>query len=709
MKVFDELRHDLEAYLEPEKIAAIEEAFLVAERAHEGQKRQSGEDYISHPIAVARILAGMHIDHQSIMAAVLHDVIEDTQIEKKSLAEQFGEEVADLVDGVSKLTQITFESRAEAQAENFRKMLLAMVRDIRVILIKLADRLHNMRTLGVLAPAKRRRIARETLEIYAPIANRLGMHNFYVEFEDLGFAALYPVRYRILKAAVRKARGNRREIVHEIEESLKKQLQKHHIQFEEIIGREKHLYSIYKKMRNKRIPFVEIMDVYAFRIIVNDVDTCYRVLGIVHNLYKPFPERFKDYIAIPKVNSYQSLHTTLFGPYGVPIEIQIRTKEMNQVADNGIAAHWLYKIKHHTPDKAQIRAREWLQGLMEMQESTKSPLEFIENVKMDLFPDEVYVFTPKGDILELPSHATAVDFAYAVHSDIGNSCIAAKINRRLSPLSTILSNGQTVEIITAPGARPNPAWLNFVVTTKARSNIRQLIKNQRRAESIELGQKLLERALAVFSLDKDKLTKEQFNVVLKQLHYKSVKDLYEAIGLGNQLPLVIARIFANDITHVDEKQTQQHKHQPLYIKGIQGMLVKFAECCRPIPGDPILGIFNRGYGLVVHVTTCQKIAKLSTDPEKCIDVQWEAEISGDFKVDLYIEVINQRGVLAQLATTIAAAQANIEDISIDNRDGRVNIVRITISVHNRSHLARIMRRIREVKVVTKISRQKPIY
>lgn len=707
MGLFEELRDDLATYLDDHKIAAIKKAFLVAEKAHFGQKRYSGEDYITHPVAAARILAGIRMDHQSIMAALLHDVIEDTSIEKKVIAEQFDEQVAELVDGVSKLTQIQFENRVEAQAENFRKMLLAMVRDIRVILIKLADRLHNMRTLGVLPPEKRRRIARETLEIYAPIANRLGMHIFYTEFEDLGFAALYPMRHRILKKAVRKARRNRKEIIREIKSALKKQLESHQITFEKITGREKHLYSIYKKMHEKRIPFEEIMDVYAFRITVPDVDTCYRTLGLVHSLFKPVPERFKDYIAIPKVNSYQSLHTTLFGPYGVPIEVQIRTPEMDQIATNGIAAHWLYKSKNHHPDKAQLRAREWLQGLMEMQESTQSSLEFIENVKIDLFPDEIYVFTPKGDILELPHRATAVDFAYAVHSDIGNSCIAAKINRRLAPLSTILSNGQTIEVITAPGARPNPAWLNFVMTSKARSNIRQSVKSQRRTESIELGRELLERALAAMSYDKERLSSVQIEHVLHHHHYKTMNDLYEALGLGNHLPITIARELTKDDTVTERGHVPTpHSRQPLYIKGSQGMLVSFAECCRPIPGDSIVGIFKPGYGLVVHVSTCKKIAKLCSDPEKFIDVQWEDNATGDFNVDLYVEVINQRGVLAQIANTIAAAQANIDDISVKSREGRVSVIRMTISVRDRDHLARIMRRIREVKLVTKIARQK---
>ncbi|MGE3919423.1 MAG: bifunctional GTP diphosphokinase/guanosine-3',5'-bis pyrophosphate 3'-pyrophosphohydrolase [Gammaproteobacteria bacterium] len=699
--LFEQLRVVLEAYLSPEQIELIHQAFCVAEKAHHGQKRSSGEDYITHPLAVAETLAKMRLDSQSIMAALLHDVIEDTSVDKKTILKEFGEQVAELVDGVSKLTQIHFETKAHAQAENFRKMLLAMVRDIRVILIKLADRLHNMHTLESLPPEKQRRIARETLEIYAPIANRLGMHQFYIEFEDLGFAKLYPLRYRILKTAVKKARGNRKAILHEIEDALKQRLTKHHIEFDEVKGREKHLYSIYKKMRDKHIPFNEIMDVYAFRIIVHTVDTCYRTLGVVHHLYKPIPERFKDYIAMPKVNSYQSLHTTLFGPYGVPIEIQIRTAGMNQIAESGIAAHWMYKSKNHSADQAQLRARQMLQSLLEMQEKSESSIDFIENVKVDLFPEEVYVFTPKGKILELPSHATIVDFAYAVHSDLGNTCIAAKINRRLAPLSTILSNGQTVEIITAPGARPNPAWLNFVVTSKARTNIRQYINNQRRNESIELGQQLLDRALNTLEIDKSTLSETQMQHVLHQLNYKSLSDLYEAIGFGHQVPINVARAISVLEGHGTIKQ--MHK-EPLFIKGMQGLLVKFASCCRPIPGDDIIGIFNPGEGLVIHTTQCDKIVKLFSKPEKFIEVQWEAGISGDFKVDLFLEVVNQRGVLAQLANIFAATDANIEDIKINSPEGQYSQVCVTLTVKNRIHLAHIMRRVRTVKVVTRVSR-----
>ncbi|MGL6028808.1 MAG: RelA/SpoT family protein, partial [Legionella sp.] len=525
MSYFKELDEELKCYLEQAQIEKCYQAYQVAEKAHHGQMRRSGEPYITHPVAAALILANMRLDYQTIMATLLHDVVEDTSISKEDLTAQFGEEVTALVDGVTKLTKIKFESKAEAQAENFRKMVLAMVKDIRVIIVKLADRLHNMRTLGVMPYAKRRRIAIETLEIYAPIANRLGMHSIYVGLEDLGFQALYPMRYRAIKSAVEKSRGNRRELTQTIEKDLQHALAQLNIPYEQVFGRQKHLYSIYRKMRLKKASFTEITDVFAFRVITDDIDSCYRILGALHCTYKPVPQRFKDYIGIPKANGYQSLHTTLFGPFGVPLEVQIRTREMDKVADNGVAAHWIYKSSGLEVNEAQLRAREWVQSLLEMQRSTGSSLEFIENVKIDLFPDEVYVFTPKGHIMELPKGATPVDFAYTVHSGVGNSCVAAKVNRRLVPLSIPLSNGQTVEIITAPGAHPNPAWLNFVVTGKARSNIRHFLKSQQHAESIVLGKRLLEQSLIELSSDYAKVPPESLLALISDLHYKSADDL----------------------------------------------------------------------------------------------------------------------------------------------------------------------------------------
>ncbi|HKJ22524.1 MAG TPA: RelA/SpoT family protein, partial [Gammaproteobacteria bacterium] len=668
-----ELTDLLAAYLGPEQIAEVHQAYLFGARAHQGQQRRSGEPYISHPLAVAKILAELRMDYKSIMAAILHDVIEDTPTAKEQLVKEFGKEVAQLVDGVSKLTQIQFESRLEAQAENFRKMLLAMAHDIRVIIIKLADRLHNMRTLVAMPENKRRRIARETLDIYAPIANRLGMNTLRIELQELGLCALYPMRYRALSEAVRKARGNRKEIITKIRNTITNRMEQEGLNGR-VQGREKHLYSLYQKMRTKHLPFSEVFDVYAFRIIVDSVDACYRALGLVHNLYKPVPGKFKDYIAIPKTNGYQTLHTVLFSPYGVPIEVQIRTEDMEKVANMGIAAHWLYKSGDVTGTGAHPHVREWLRGLLEMQQSAGNSLEFLENVKVDLFPDEVYVFTPKGQIMELPRGATAVDFAYAVHTGVGNACVAAKVDRHLVPLSTPLLNGQTVEIITASNARPNPAWLNFVVTGKARANIRHYLKNLRCEESIDLGKRLLDKALTSFSLSVDQLPSARLAELLQDLKLDTPDELYEQIGLGNRIPLLVARrlVEADKAGQGPEqarpgsiksmftrvvpnwlKWERTSASRPLYIKGTEGMVVNFAKCCRPIPGDPILGLLSAGRGIVIHTESCRNVAEFRNRAEKSIDVQWEPDIKGDFPVEVRVEAADQRGVLATVAASIA--------------------------------------------------------
>jgi guanosine-3',5'-bis(diphosphate) 3'-pyrophosphohydrolase len=639
------------------------------------------------------------MDHQSLMAAMLHDVIEDTGIAKEALDAQFGESVAELVDGVSKLTQMNFETKAEAQAENFQKMAMAMARDIRVILVKLADRLHNMRTLEVLSGEKRRRIAKETLEIYAPIANRLGMHSMRIEFEDLGFKAMHPMRSERIRAAVKRARGNRKEIVNKIEESLLHCLAREGMEGE-VMGREKHLYGIYQKMRGKRRAFNEIMDVYAFRIVVDKVDTCYRVLGAVHNLYKPLPGRFKDYIAIPKANGYQSLHTTLFGMHGVPIEIQIRTREMEELANNGIAAHWLYKSNEEDqPKGSHARARQWVKGVLEMQQRAGNSLEFIESVKIDLFPDEVYVFTPKGRIMELPKGSTAVDFAYAVHTDVGNTCIACRINRRLAPLSQALESGSTVEIVTAPGARPNPAWLSFVVTGKARTHIRHALKLQRRSESISLGERLLNKVLAGFDSRVDKLSPERVQAVLAEYHQEVLEDLLEDIGLGNRMAYVVARRLLTD-----DNEALPSSEGPLAIRGTEGLVLSYAKCCTPIPGDPIVGHLSAGKGMVVHLDTCKNIGEIRHNPEKCIQLSWAKDVVGEFNVELRIELEHQRGLIALLAGSVNAADGNIEKISMDERDGRISVVQLVVSVHDRVHLARVIRKLRTLTGVIRITR-----
>lgn len=699
MHTIDSLANRLSEYLDEGQIAQVRAAYDFARGAHDGQKRKSGEPYISHPLAVASILADMHMDHQCLMAALLHDVIEDTGVPKHIIVREFDQDVADLVDGVSKL-KVIFQSRAEAQAENFQKMTLAMSKDIRVILVKLADRLHNMRTLGHLDADKRKRIARETLEIYAPIANRLGMNNFRVEFEELGFKALHPLRSSMIEKAVRKARGNRKEVVGKILESIRACLAREGIDAE-VFGREKHLYSIYDKMRSKHKSFSEIMDVYAFRIIVESVDTCYRVLGAVHNLYKPVAGRFKDYIAIPKANGYQSLHTTLFGMHGIPIEIQIRTVEMEMVANNGIAGHWLYKTSNDSTTGSHQRAREWMKGLLEIQQSAGNSLEFIENVKIDLFPDEVYVFTPRGEIYDLPQGATPVDFAYAVHTDIGNTCVACRIDRRLAPLSATLESGQTVEIITAPGAQPNPAWLGFVLTGKARGSIRHALKNQQRNESIALGRRLLERTLKSRNASLEDIDPERLDAVMAERNIDTFDSLLEAIGLGNQMAYVIAR----KIVSTDEIEEPDNQ-RPLAIMGTEGLVVSYAKCCKPIPGDPIIGHISAGRGIVIHMDSCKNMAELRGKPEELMSVRWDPHVNQDFSVELRVELEHEKGIIAVLASTITNVDANIERINMVEKDARLSTVNIVLTVRDRVHLANVIKRLRIIKGVNRIVRTK---
>jgi RelA/SpoT family (p)ppGpp synthetase len=698
------LEQQIAGYLPATEVEQVLRAFEFGAKAHEGQQRQSGEPYISHPIEVAGILADMHMDHETLMAAMLHDVIEDTRTGKAEIQRRFGKDVAELVDGVSKLEQIQFESKADAQAHNFQKMLMAMSNDIRVVLVKLADRLHNMRTLGALPPDKRRRIAQETLEIYAPIAQRLGVNSVRLELEELGFAALYPMRHRILSEQVRKLRGHRKEIVNKIRTALKRRLRQEKISAQ-VLGREKHLYGIYQKMRSKDLPFTEVYDVYAFRIVVDDVDTCYRVVGTVHNLYKPVPGKFKDYIAIPKSNGYQSLHTVLFGPFGVPIEVQIRSKEMNDIAEAGIAAHWLYKDDGTLQRSgAHKRAREWLRSILDMQITAGNPREFLENVKVDLFPEAVYTFTPKGRIIELPRGATAVDFAYAIHTDVGNSCVGARVNRRLAPLSTRLATGQTVEIVTAPGAHPNPAWLSFAVTAKARSNIRHYLKQLQQSEATALGKRLLIRELQVHSSGYEQVTAAQWQKVLAEHHLKSEDELLQEIGLGSRMAPIVARqligVAAPAAPQRDDGQTQ-----PLLIRGTEGMVVTFPKCCRPIPGDPIIGIMTAGRGIVIHQQPCPNLGEFRNHPDKWVNVEWGHDIQGEFGTNVRVDVTNQRGMLARIAAVIADQQANIVHVEMQDRDDRYTTLKFVIEVKDRQHLAQVMRRIRSLKHVSRISRR----
>jgi len=693
-----ELLSSVGDYLAPEQVGRIREAAEFGTSVHKGQKRLSGEPFIAHPVAAAAILADLRLDADTIVAAILHDVIEDTPTPKDQLAARFGADVAEIVDGVTKLDQIKFKSREEAQAESFRKMLLAMVRDLRVILVKLADRTHNMRTIEAMAPARRRAIARETLEIYAPIAERLGLYNLKLELEDLGFKALYPRRYQVLEHALRRARGNQKEFLKKIEKQLSTALLKSNIEAQ-VVTREKHLYSIYRKMRRKRILLSEIVDVYGIRVIVDTPDTCYRALGAVHSVFKPMPGRFKDYIAIPRVNGYQSLHTTLFGPNGVPIEAQIRTADMHRVAEAGIAAHWKYKTGSDADSMQQERTREWLSRLVSLQEAGSSE-EFLESVKVDLFPDKVYVFTPKGEILRLPSGATVVDFAYAVHTDIGNRCVAAKVDRRLTPLRTVLRNGQTAEIITAKGAAPNPSWVNFVVTAKARSAIRHYLKGLRRKEAIALGSRLLTQALAEFALSLEDVSADVLKAALGELGMKDLDELYEKIGLGERLAPLVARRLLPSATATGDRAGLA----PLAIAGTEGLLVTYARCCFPIPYDPIFAFLSAGRGVVIHRENCVNVEDYRKHPENWLPVSWQTSPDRLFGSEIRVHVANRTGVLAAVAAAIASTETNIEHVSIDEQDADTAVLTFELRVRDRRHLARLVRVIRRMPDVTRVTR-----
>ena len=692
----------LKGYLPDDQVEIVRKAYAFGAEAHSGQKRMSGERYISHPVAVASILADLHLDYQSIVAAILHDVIEDTETAKEQLVSQFGQEVADLVDGVSKLDRIQFKSKAEAQAESLRKMMLAMAQDIRVILLKLADRLHNMRTLGSMPAVKRRRIARETLDIYAPIANRLGINSMRLELEDLGYRALYPKRYKTIQKSVKLARGDQKQIVRKIANNLRKALAGAGIQAE-VVGREKHIYSIYQKMRKKHRSLSEIVDVYGFRIVVDEPDSCYRVLGVVHQLYKPMPGRFKDYIAIPRVNGYQSLHTTLVGPGGVPIEVQIRTSDMEKVANTGIAAHWLYKLGDSSNITPHARAREWLGNLVELQADSSSE-EFLESVKIDLFPDKVYVFTPRGEIKRLPRGATVVDFAYAVHTAIGNRCVSAMVDRRRVPLRTPLRNGQTVEVTTSKGAKPNPLWLNYVVTAKARAAIKHFMKNMRDVDAIALGRRLLELALAEFRMKPRDVDAERLQELLESMQLNNIDELFMQIGLGQQLAPLLARRLLNDQQQNTGVQDSRPEQGQMLIAGTEGMVVSFGRCCYPVPGDPIMGYLSAGRGVVVHRNECGNLNEYRKQPDKWLAVEWAGDIEREFPVALRVEALNKLFVLAAVATRISDAQSNIELVTVIEQDADASSINFIVNVHNLEHLEKVMEGIRTMQDVLRVTR-----
>lgn len=706
----DGLIEKASVYLNDEQIEQIKSAFEFGALAHQGQTRKSGEDYIWHPVAVSAILAEIQLDKESLIAAILHDVIEDTPYTKQDIEDRFGENVAEIVDGVTKLGKLEFDNPQEAQAENFRKMILAMARDIRVILIKLADRLHNMRTLGVMRPDKQRRIAHETLDIYAPIAGRLGINAIRIELEDLGFKAMHPARFEVLENAVKKARGNRKEVIEQITESIHNRLIQEKIP-SQVIGREKHLYSLYKKMKNKRQSFNDILDIFAFRIIVNSADECYRTLGAVHSLYKPLPGRFKDYIAIPKANGYQSLHTALFGPYGLHLEVQIRTQEMHEVSEHGIAAHWQYKQEgtddHGNVSHVDLRAQEWVKNLLEIQQSAGNSLDFLENVKIDLFPDVIYVFTPKGDIITLPAGSTPVDFAYAVHTNIGHSTVGCRIDKKLVPLRTPLESGKTIHIIKGSEPTPNPAWLNFVKTAKARSQIRHYMKNQHTGEAEKLGLKMLTKSLRKFNMAYDGLTDDIRSHLIEVLNIADWEQLLQELGSGNRMAPLVAKQIHDIILGTEDELSLNNdlaNEGTLPISGTEGMVINFANCCHPIPGDDIVGFISTEKGLVIHRECCHNVKNIKNQPEKCLDVQWDDKPEGTFLAELQLEVMNQRGSLANIANEIAKTNTDIERVRSEDKDESYSLMHFVINVRDRIHLAQVMKRLKQLSIVDKLQR-----
>jgi GTP pyrophosphokinase len=696
---FGRLLGKLERYLPGDDLPSISQAYEFSAKAHQGQQRRNGDPYISHPVAVAEILAGLHLDAGSIKAALLHDVVEDTASTLPEIQQRFGDDVALLVDGVSKIDHLRFDSAAEAQAESFRKMLLAMAKDLRVILVKLADRTHNMRTIQSLPVEKQRRIARETLDIYAPIANRLGVYSIKLELEDLGFKTFYPFRYKVLERSLRRAKGNQRQLLRKIESKLTEALTEHKIAAR-VVAREKHLYSIYLKMQRKAAHLTDIVDVYGVRVIVDDVDNCYRALGLAHQIFKPMPGRFKDYISIPRVNGYQSLHTTLFGPNGLPLEVQIRTEGMDKVAERGIAAHWQYKSPDKDTHSTEERAREWLAGLMEMERAANSE-EFLETVKSDLFPDKVYVFTPKGEIMRLPRGATAVDFAYAVHTDVGNRCVAAKVDRRAVPLKTQLENGETVEIVTQRGAHPNPSWVNFVTTAKARNAIRGYLKSLKRDEAQELGRRLINQELLSYSLSLKKVPKARLEQLLKELSVADEDTLLEQVGLGERLAPVVAGMLAQARDESGTAASAPRKE--LEIAGTEGSVVSYAHCCYPIPGDEIVGFMSSGRGIVIHRDRCRNLAEYRKQPAKWIPVNWTRGIKGEFESEIQVRTLDRVGLLAEVAGRISAAHTNIEHVRVD-RDGDASALAFRLKVRDRRQLALVVRSIRTIPGVVRVSR-----
>lgn len=694
---YSELEKKL-SYLSAQQLQVVYQAFVFAESAHEEQKRASGEPYIIHPVSVAIILADLKLDYTSIVAGLLHDVIEDTPISKDEIKDNFGAVVANLVDGLSKLTSLSFTSDLDKQSQNFRKMVLAMSDDIRVIIIKLADRLHNMRTLGSLARHKQVRIANETLEIYAPIAKRLGMHDIALELEDRGFSCQFPERYRVLNEALAQVQGRHKQILNEIKNAFQQHMVRSQVKFITIMGREKHIYSIYRKMKSKRLTFSDLTDVHGFRILVEDRDACYRTLGVVHSVYKPIPARFKDYISLPKPNGYQSLHTVLFGPHGVPMEVQIRTTEMDNLANYGIAAHWLYKT-NEGDDMRHIQQHAWLRNLIEVQQRTGSSEEFLENVKVDLFPDEVYVFTPKGDIIELPAGATVLDLAYAIHTDIGHQAVVGKVDRQFAPLSAKLNSGQTVEIITSKSNQPTANWLEIIKTGKAKSAIKQYLRIQHKKSLIILGNRILKKAMGESDIDLSTISDDDWVKMTAKLGVKSKDELLHEVALGVKTTQELIAIYQGD-----EDLSAQTMVEPLSINGQEGMAVEYAPCCMPIPGDQINGILRIGTGVVIHQLGCDQLLRAIAANIRVVPVSWSDKVVGEFRVNLRVETLNQRGVLAMMALAVSDAKANIDDIVVESHTDQHAVVLLKLKVSDRAQLMSVSRRIERIKLVMRVAR-----
>ena len=701
MESISALSKKLSDYLDPKKVKQVNKAYDFACEAHSGQYRSSGDPYVTHPIAVASILGSFRMDEDSLTAAMLHDVMEDSGIPKSVIEKKFNKEVANLVDGVSKLNTLTISSKTESQAENLQKMVLAMSKDIRVIVVKLADRLHNMRTLLYLDREKQLRIAKETLEIYAPIAHRIGMNNLYRELEDLAFKTIYPTRYERLIAAVKKNRGGQKRLLNKIQKEMGDKLIKEGIA-SLVEGREKHIYSIYRKMKERRRSFEEIMDVYAIKIIVDTPENCYRTLGHIHNMYKPVRGRFKDYIAIPKSNGYQSIHTGVIALKGIPIEIQIKTQEMNDMAENGIASHWLYKSGNNSDSSPQIKARRWVAGLLEMRENYETTEEFINSVKTDIFPDEIYVFTPQGEVIEMPGGSTAIDFAYAVHTDIGHHCRACRINKKLAPLSVPLESGQTIEILRDTVPQTSPAWLNFATTTKARHSIRNYLGNLKSSEARKFGKKLLEQSLENLNIKLKNVDKDKLRGALDSIGGRSLNRILKEIGLGIRVANVVARQIAGFVNK--DSKIESDSAIPLEITGSEGLVVNYAPCCKPIPGDSVMGHFTADKGLVVHQERCKNILSFRKDPQQCFPVNWGESSGKVFTSQIKIMANDEQGLLANIASAITETGTNISSIQTTDLNSGIHDFVLDLEVSDRLHLSKIIKKIKTLKSIASVSR-----